>query len=92
LPVLEAMNAGVPVVSSFAGSLPEVAGDAALYFDPYDVEEIATKSAEVAMNKALQQELCVRGKQNTARFSWEKMARETIAVYKQATSQFASTM
>lgn len=88
LPVLEAMNAGVPVISSFAGSLPEVAGDAALYFDPYDVEEIAAKIAEVAMDKALQQELRLRGKRNATRFSWEKMARETVAVYKQATSQF----
>ncbi len=84
LPALEAMNADVPVVASLAGSLPEVAGDAALYFDPYDVEEMAMKIAKVAMDETLQQELRAKGKVNVARFSWEKMARETVAVYKQA--------
>ena len=83
LPILEAMNANVPVISSSAGSLPEVAGDAALYFDPYDVEEMANKIAKVAMDEVLQEELRTKGQANASRFSWEKMAREAITLYEQ---------
>lgn len=81
LPVLEAQQAGVPVVCSTAGSLPEVAGEAAVFFDPYSVEDMADKIARVVGNKVLQEELRLKGLINVQRFSWEKTARETMAVY-----------
>lgn len=83
LPVIEAQQAGVPVVCSTAGSLPEVAGEAAVFFDPYSVEDMAEKIIRVAGDKALQQTLRQKGLINVKRFSWERTAFETIAVYKQ---------
>jgi glycosyltransferase involved in cell wall biosynthesis len=81
LPVLEAQQVGVPVVCSMAGSLPEVAGEAAVFFDPYSVEDMAEKIAWVAHDPVLQGELCQKGLANVRRFSWEQTARETLAVY-----------
>jgi glycosyltransferase involved in cell wall biosynthesis len=83
LPVLEAQQAGVPVVCSTAGSLPEVAGDAAVFFDPYSVVDIADKIARVAREPALQAELRQKGLANVRRFSWDQTARQTLAVYAQ---------
>jgi len=83
LPVLEAQQSGVPVVCSTAGSLPEVAGAAAVFFDPYSVEDMADKISRVAHAKVLQEELRQKGLINVKRFSWEKTARETMAVYQQ---------
>lgn len=81
LPVLEAMAAGLPVVCSNAASLPEVAGDAALYFDPFSVDDMAEKIIAVATNASLRNELRTKGTENLKRFSWEKVARETVAIY-----------
>jgi len=84
LPVLEAQQAGLPVVCSTAGSLPEVAGEAAVFFDPYSVEDMADKIARVARDPALRGELCQKGLANVRRFSWEQTARETLTVYEEA--------
>ena len=83
LPVLEAQQAGVPVVCSTAGSLLEVAGNAAVFFNPYSIADMAEKIAAVASNPALQTELRQKGLANVRRFSWEQTARETLAVYAQ---------
>lgn len=83
LPVLEAQQAGVPVVCSMAGSLPEVAGEGAAYFDPYSVEDIAEKITRVARDTELCVELRQKGLANVQRFSWEQTARETLSVYTQ---------
>ncbi|MBU4269151.1 MAG: glycosyltransferase family 4 protein [Acidobacteria bacterium] len=83
LPVLEAQQAGVPVVCSTAGSLPEVAGEGATYFDPYSVEDMADKIARVARDSELRTGLRQRGLVNVKRFSWEQTARETLSVYTQ---------
>lgn len=84
LPGLEAMAHGAPVVSSNATCLPEVHGDAAHYFDPLNVNDMAAKIAEVIDNPALRLELIAKGKQQIAKFSWKRMAEQTLAVYEQA--------
>jgi glycosyltransferase involved in cell wall biosynthesis len=81
LPVLEAMAVDLPIVCSKAASLPEVAGDAAIYFDPFSVADITEKIVSVANDASLRSDLRARGAENLKRFSWEKTARETVAVY-----------
>lgn len=81
LPVLEAMSCGTPVVASATSSLPEVAGDAALLVDPYDIEGWAEAIYRVLTDTALQQVLREKGLQRSCQFSVERMAKETIRVY-----------
>lgn len=84
LPPLEAMACGTPVITSNASSLPEVVGEAAIMVDPYDVEGLAAAIARVLDDALLRADLRTRGLQRAALFSWERTARETIAVYEQA--------
>lgn len=81
LPVLEAMACGVPVVAADTAALPEVAGDAALLVDPSEPEEIAAAAARVLSDEGLRRHLVERGLDRSARFSWDRAARETAAVY-----------
>ncbi len=80
LPVLEAMACETPVVCSNASSLPEVAGDAALLVDPLDVEGLAAAMRRVLGDEELRAELIERGFEQAKKFSWERCARETLAV------------
>jgi glycosyltransferase involved in cell wall biosynthesis len=80
IPVLEAGECGVPVITSNTSSLPEVAGDAALLVDPHDVDAIADAMYRLVTDPELSAELRRRGHENVKRFSWEKCARETLAV------------
>ncbi len=84
IPVLEAGACGVPVITSNTSSLPEVAGDAALLVDPHDVDAIADAMFRIATDAELRAELDRRGQENVKRFSWEKCARETLAVLEEA--------
>jgi len=84
LPGLEAMALGTPVVSSNATCLPEVYGNAAHYFDPISTRDIARATGEVLDNKARREELSQRGKLQVKKYSWQRMAEETLAVYRQA--------
>lgn len=81
LPLLEAMACGVPVTCSETSSLPEVGGDAALYFDPQQVPSIVETVRELLSDGALQVELARRGRQRAAQFSWDRVAAETEGVY-----------
>jgi glycosyltransferase involved in cell wall biosynthesis len=81
LPVLEAMSAGCPVITSNVSSLPEVAGDAALLIDPRNVDEIASAMEAVCKDSALAETLRSKGKLRAAQFSWKKCAEETAQVY-----------
>ncbi len=83
LPVVEAMACGVPVVCSNAASLPEIAGTAAVFFDPSNIEQMAEAIVLVANSRELQNELREKGFINAAQFSWEKTAVETLGVYRQ---------
>lgn len=81
LPILEAMSAGCPVITTKEGSLSEVAGDAAYYVDAYDEEDIAKGMKAVFGNMPLQKELIEKGKEQATLFSWKKVAKETAHVY-----------
>jgi glycosyltransferase involved in cell wall biosynthesis len=80
LPVLEAMSAGSPVVTSKVSSLPEVAADAALLVDPLDVAAIADAIRRVLREPDLAAELRRRGRRRAAEFSWERFADETLGL------------
>ena len=78
LPVLEAMKYGCPVVTSNISSLPEAGGDAALYVNPLDAEDIKKKLESIISNEKLRKELIEKGYQRIKKFSWEKTAKETL--------------
>ncbi len=84
LPGLEAMSYGLPVVSSNATCLPEVLGDAAEYFNPRSVKDIAAVIAKVLADKELQTKLVKKGYRQIKKYSWKKTAKITHEVYEQA--------
>ena len=84
LPVLEAMACGAPVACSNASSIPEVAGDAALTFDPDDESAFAEALARGSQDEALRAELRERGLAWAATFTWERTAAATIQAYRDA--------
>ena len=86
LPPLEAMSAGTPVISSNASVMPEILGDAALYFNPEDTEDIAAKLHQFATSFHLQHQLKGRLAAQVKKYSFAKMAKETLAVYKKVLS------
>ncbi|HJP81586.1 MAG TPA: glycosyltransferase family 1 protein [Candidatus Saccharimonadales bacterium] len=87
LPGLEAMGYGSPVVSSNATCLPEVYGDAAHYFDPTNVDDMARAIDDVITNPELREELIRKGAEQFKKFSWERMAKQTHEVYMNALKQ-----
>ncbi len=84
LPVLEAMARGVPVACSNASSLPEVAGEAALLFDPHDEAAIAGSLRALLEDQALRERLRAKGLAQVERFTWERTARATLRSYERA--------
>jgi glycosyltransferase involved in cell wall biosynthesis len=84
LPGLEAMGYGAPVVSSNATCLPEVYGEAAYYFNPTDTDDIARAISDVLSDTTLRNTLIERGYKQLKKYSWERMARETRAIYMKA--------
>ena len=81
LPGLEAMGHGAPVISSRTTCLPEIYGDAAIYFDPYDIKDMASKISQVIENESLRKSLIKKGLLQIKKYSWERMARETLEIY-----------
>lgn len=81
LPGLEAMGYGAPVVSSNTTCLPEVYGDAAHYFDPYSVNDITRAIDNVLSNEKLRISLVKKGYLQIKKYSWQRMAKQTHAVY-----------
>jgi glycosyltransferase involved in cell wall biosynthesis len=84
LPVLEAMQRGVPVACSAAGPLPEIGGDAVRYFDPVDVEGMARALSDLLVNQRLRAGLAKAGRERAGSFTWERTARETVESYERA--------
>lgn len=79
---LEAMKRGVPVAASKLASLPEILGNAAIYFNPLDINDIAEKIKKVLLNKDLREELIQKGFEQVKNYSWKKMAEKTLEIYK----------
>lgn len=84
MPPLEAMTVGCPVISSRTQALVEVCGDACIYFDPNNAEELAEKIIELNGNSKLRQELIKKGYEQVKKYSWEKTMEETLDVYAKA--------
>lgn len=84
LPGLEAMVHGAPVASSNATCLPEIYGDAVLYFDPMNIDDIAEKIETIINNKEVRNDLVRKGKIQAAKYSWKRMAEQTLGVYEEA--------
>ncbi len=75
------MASGVPVISSNATSLPEVIGEAGIYFNPSDRDELVLKLVDLLENEDLQRVLSKEGEKQARRFTWEACARKTYEVY-----------
>jgi glycosyltransferase involved in cell wall biosynthesis len=81
------MTRGRPTIVSNTSSLPEVAGDAALDFNPESVREIAAAIETILTDAALAERLSIRGRARAERFSWQETARLTLQVYEKAVAQ-----
>ncbi len=84
IPILEAFSCECPVVASSTSSLPEVGGDAALYFDPTDTKDLIEKITWVLSDEKKREEMREKGKEQLKKFSWEKTASMTQDVYHEA--------
>jgi glycosyltransferase involved in cell wall biosynthesis len=82
IPVLEAFASCCPAIISNTSSLPEIGGDAAIYFDPYSIDDMRTQIDRVISSPALQNKMIEKGKERVKQFSWKKCAEETMEVYK----------
>jgi glycosyltransferase involved in cell wall biosynthesis len=80
LPPLEAMSCGCPVAASSAASIPEICGDSAIYFDPYDVNDIADKIYQLVTNDTLSQALIDKGSERVKIFSWSRCINKTCTL------------
>jgi len=78
---IEAQAAGVPVVASNIPVLREVLGEAAVYFDPHDLNDLAKRLTEVLSDKDLRERLIKTGRQRSQEYTWEKMAQQTLQLY-----------
>ena len=85
IPVVEAFRCGCPVIGGTKGSVPEVAGNAALLADPANEDEIASQVEQLLTNESLRADLRNKGLERAKAFSWEQTARETMAVYRELT-------
>jgi glycosyltransferase involved in cell wall biosynthesis len=81
IPVLEAFAAGCPAILANTSSLPEIGGNAALYFDPYSIEDMRSAIEKVIISPTLQSDLINKGKEQVKKYSWEDCAKKTAKVY-----------
>ena len=84
IPILEAFSSNCPAVLSNTSSLPEIGGDAAIYFDPNSIDDMRIQIERVLTSTTLQNQLIGKGREQLKQFSWEKCAKETMEVYKKS--------
>lgn len=82
IPILEAFSNGCPVCLSNASCFPEIAGDAAVYFNPHDAQSMADALQEIISSPALRDEMRLRGLQRSKEYSLERMVQQTCDVYR----------
>jgi glycosyltransferase involved in cell wall biosynthesis len=82
LPLVEAMGLGCPVICSDRGAIPEVAGDAGIYFDPTDTDQIGAVLETALFDDSILKEKTERGRRRAAMFNWDHTANETLALYR----------
>ena len=87
IPILEAMECGIPVITSNISSMPEVAGEAAILVDPNNIPEIVEKMDNIVNSKILRKQLIKSGLKRVKQFSWEMTARQTLKVYNEIYKQ-----
>jgi len=80
-PVLEALACGVPVITANTSSLPEVAGEAAVFIDPRSAEDISSAISMLLTEKEVRETLIRKGPAQVKKFSWERAAEETLNIY-----------
>jgi glycosyltransferase involved in cell wall biosynthesis len=85
---LEAMSLGAPVASSDIPALREILGSAAVFFNPYNPSDMAEKIFQVLKNEKLKQDLIVKGFEQIKKYSWQKMAKRTLEIYREILSSF----
>ncbi|MGZ4825338.1 MAG: glycosyltransferase family 4 protein [Terriglobales bacterium] len=86
MPILEAMAHGIPVITSRSSAMPEVAGDAALLVDPWNVDELSNGLVRLAGDPALREDLIARGRARALQFTWDSAVAQTWAVYEKVMS------
>ncbi|GFR34433.1 glycosyltransferase family 4 protein [Thermobrachium celere] len=84
LPPLEAMSCGTPVITSNVSSIPEIVGDAALLINPFDAEQLKNSIEELIHDENKRNSLAIHGYEHSLKFSWNKTAKETLNIYKEA--------
>ena len=89
IPTLEAFSNNCPVVLSNTSSMPEVGGDAAIYFDPSDVEEMSSRIKEVIFSEVLRNKMIEKGKARLSLFEWDTIVGQTLECYKKVCSSLA---
>lgn len=82
IPLVDAFLSGLPVITSNISSMPEVGGNAAIYVDPFDIEDMREKIENIMNDEQLKQEMIGKGYKRAKEFSWEKTALETAKVYR----------
>jgi glycosyltransferase involved in cell wall biosynthesis len=87
IPILEAMECGTPVITSNVSSMPEVAGDAAILVNPYNIQEIVEKMNNIMNSNILKKQLIENGVKRVKQFSWETTARQTLEIYNEIYKQ-----
>lgn len=80
LPILEAQSLGIPVLTSNVSSPPEIAGEGALFIDPYNIEEITSGIEKITKNESLRKKLIQKGVENAKRFSWKKSTKKLLKI------------
>ncbi|MFQ5452331.1 MAG: glycosyltransferase family 4 protein, partial [Candidatus Paceibacterota bacterium] len=87
IPILEAMSHSCPVIASKVSSLPEIGGDACLYFDPHDAIQLKQTIIKLLDDESLRRDLVKKGKKRIKQFSWEKCGRSTLKILEEVASQ-----